>query len=471
MVEQVMVEIEVGISTNASELEKKNLDFNLDAMEEFLGNGFISSDYNGKVYFMCQPRAFEPNLMDIIINIKEIGETAIVWASIFSALKKLIKRCKGYESFINIVYLKNKKEKHIYLTNEDLNNVDILITRVEQEIGGDIHSKDIKKVAIIGNGFDLSHGLKTKYIDFLFNNKEENFIKAFKKLIESHNKNKKDDLNWCDIEGCMKSVALGIFSENFHDIIDIDSDKIIEEKMLDTNIIYNNITTLFAEYLQNNVMNKTVDIIESISEIIDEETLAINFNYTDTIKLYTNNVKYIHGSISEDGYIILGFPEDDVPDSCGGEFIKFRKDFKKEILNFRRFLKSRGYKYSDQLQDELLEHLYCLFSGRGEYLIDENEKNDSSCKYKEPSKEILEYARDNEFQIYMDQTDYSKVEEIIILGHSLAIDKNYLGLLKSKMPLLNRVILFKFEGEDVSEKIKSIYKIFGSIELIIKSYK
>lgn len=102
MVEQVMVEIEVGISTNASELEKKNLDFNLDAMEEFLGNGFISSDYNGKVYFMCQPRAFEPNLMDIIINIKEIGETAIVWASIFSALKKLIKRCKGYESFINI---------------------------------------------------------------------------------------------------------------------------------------------------------------------------------------------------------------------------------------------------------------------------------------------------------------------------------------------------------------------------------
>lgn len=53
MVEQVMVEIEVGISTNASELEKKNLDFNLDAMEEFLGNGFISSDYNGKVYFMC----------------------------------------------------------------------------------------------------------------------------------------------------------------------------------------------------------------------------------------------------------------------------------------------------------------------------------------------------------------------------------------------------------------------------------
>ena len=65
----------------------------------------------------------------------------------------------------------------------------------------------------------------------------------------------------------------------------------------------------------------------------------------------------------------------------------------------------------------------------------------------------------------------SKVEEIIILGHSLAIDKNYLGLLKSKMPLLNKVILFKFEGEDVSEKIKSIYKIFGNIELIIKSYK
>lgn len=71
----------------------------------------------------------------------------------------------------------------------------------------------------------------------------------------------------------------------------------------------------------------------------------------------------------------------------------------------------------------------------------------------------------------MDQTDYSKVEEIIILGHSLAIDKNYLGLLKSKMPLLNKVILFKFEGENVSEKIKSIYKIFGNIELIIKSYK
>ncbi len=102
---------ELGISTNLCELEKNKLNFSRKAMEEFLGNGFINNDYNGKVSFQCQPRAYEPNLMNIIINIKDIGETIIVWGSIFNAIGKFVKKCKGYEASINILYFKNKIEK------------------------------------------------------------------------------------------------------------------------------------------------------------------------------------------------------------------------------------------------------------------------------------------------------------------------------------------------------------------------
>ncbi len=268
----------------------------------------------------------------------------------------------------------------------------------------------------------------------------------------------------------MKSVALGIFEENFEDDISVDLYRTVEEKMCEINMIYNNISSSFVEYLKNNVMNETVNIKDSILEEFDKDTLAINFNYTDTIKLYTDNIQYIHGSISEDKCIVLGFHDDNVPDSFGGKFIEYRKDVRKEILNFLRFLKKKSYEYNDIMLDEFMEQLYGLFSDRGEYLMDENGKKDSSCKYKKISKEILEYAKSNDYNIYKDETDYSKVEEIIILGHSLESDTNYLRVLSSKSPLLKRVILYKFDGEDISDKVKSIYNIFGDIELVIKSY-
>ncbi len=55
----------------------------------------------------------------------------------------------------------------LHINSNDLNNIEKLVNKIEIELDYDIYESIIKKVAIIGNGFDLSHGLKTKYSDFL----------------------------------------------------------------------------------------------------------------------------------------------------------------------------------------------------------------------------------------------------------------------------------------------------------------
>lgn len=105
-----MIKIEIRVSTNASAEEKARLCIPQEAMEEFLGEGFASNDYNGCILFQCMPRAVTPSFMDVTINLKDIGEGIIAWATIVSCLVKFFKKCKGYEQAIHIDYKKNDEE-------------------------------------------------------------------------------------------------------------------------------------------------------------------------------------------------------------------------------------------------------------------------------------------------------------------------------------------------------------------------
>ena len=92
-----MVEIQVCVSTNATDKEKKRLSMPRKAVEEFLATGFAENAYDATVLLRCEPRAVPPEYMQIIVDLKELGETAIVWKTIIGGIIKLCKKCKGYE--------------------------------------------------------------------------------------------------------------------------------------------------------------------------------------------------------------------------------------------------------------------------------------------------------------------------------------------------------------------------------------
>ena len=106
-----MVQVDIFINTNASYLEKENLDVPRKAMDEFLRNGFVENAYDANITFRCLPRAVDPSFMEIIVDLKDIAETTIAWATIIGAIIKFCKECKGYEH--NLTIRKKKEDEEI----------------------------------------------------------------------------------------------------------------------------------------------------------------------------------------------------------------------------------------------------------------------------------------------------------------------------------------------------------------------
>ena len=196
-------------------------------------------------------------------------------------------------------------------------------------------------VLIIGNGFDLSLGLKTSYSDFVKS-------QEFKKLLENENllaKHLNGILtlqNWIDIENELKN-----YSKRFSR----DNDNFFLE--------FKNLSSALKEYLSNvkkpefNTNQPAIKILKAVENI---PTLIIDFNYTDTISKISEFLKLdiyneyshihhmkIHGKLDTND-LIFGV-EDSANIPSKHVFLKksvnknFKPiDFSKEILNSTNFV-------------------------------------------------------------------------------------------------------------------------------------
>lgn len=121
-----MVEIKIYISINTSDKEKEKLSIPREDMDEFLRTGFAENAYEGEVSFNCQPRAINPEYMQIIIDLKDLAESLIAWGTIITSLIKFCKKCKGYEPDLVIKRKRGEEEIEIYVkfdSNEDPNKL------------------------------------------------------------------------------------------------------------------------------------------------------------------------------------------------------------------------------------------------------------------------------------------------------------------------------------------------------------
>ncbi|KAA6322866.1 hypothetical protein EZS27_027635, partial [termite gut metagenome] len=209
----------------------------------------------------------------------------------------------------------------------------------------------MNNLVIIGNGFDLAHGLKTSYTNFIENlidrafaerhssakklgrilsipkgirNKDEiwgeihkvrldtsNTLNTLNTLLILHHLLIRTHLKcWCDIERAYFDLLLSIDSKGtikyYDDVKKLNSDFLIIKQELDN-------------YLSSQEVENCITGYETLlSYLCDYNSLVLNFNYTDTIeRLYTNEVKsnrlvHIHGELKSDSNpMIFGFSAND----------------------------------------------------------------------------------------------------------------------------------------------------------------
>lgn len=251
-------------------------------------------------------------------------------------------------------------------------------------------------VLVIGNGFDLYHGLKTNYIDFVEFSKDitktekgtkgrnwavsNSFLKCFIEVASenqswidceeeieiivtmmlkilydrsvfdttyAHNCIKKNNTSLKSYEFerlklmnrfCEKSTTQTIMFQNvyFKTYTGIDKNLVMEKLKRDLN----DLIKLFKYYLEEKVINEPVEKkSKQVKEINPDYT--IKFNYTNTYERYgisRQDVCYIHGSAQEDN-MVLGIRDIDEKDINSIYFKKYFQRIQKytDVIQWDRF--------------------------------------------------------------------------------------------------------------------------------------
>lgn len=105
-----MVEININFQMNASEEERSKLFIDREAELEFMSEAFADGSFSVKTEYGVYSRYADPDIMHIVIWLRDIGETIIVWGTILLGLKKFCEKQKGYKSNVMIIKEDTKEE-------------------------------------------------------------------------------------------------------------------------------------------------------------------------------------------------------------------------------------------------------------------------------------------------------------------------------------------------------------------------
>ena len=157
------------------------------------------------------------------------------------------------------------------------------------------------KLFIIGNGFDIHHGLRTSYADF-----RDNYAKKssslWNSLFDLYGDSIYKDMWWSDFEGMLSNVDYAhlVNSKNGNAL----------GFMKTRNFMKGILPPLFGSWIKNIRYNIAPD--SSLS--IDSDSFYFSFNYTLVlVKVYNVNdehVWHIHNSIKNPDEIIVGHDSD-----------------------------------------------------------------------------------------------------------------------------------------------------------------
>ncbi|MDV4264817.1 bacteriophage abortive infection AbiH family protein [Acinetobacter seifertii] len=289
------------------------------------------------------------------------------------------------------------------------------------------------KLYVIGNGFDVHHGLDTKYTSFGLYLKK-NYRDVYNLLLEHFGFTDLDpdfpssmlDPLWSEFESSMSGLSTdsvleanmdampNYASDDFRDrdryTLEIEMERILGYLTTDLYKAFKEfiLAVEFPEFNMGNAVN------------LDKNAMYLTFNYTDTLTYYygipDNNILFIHGKAeNDDQELILGHGVD--PENFKEKPVGPPKDLNDEEYEQWAEYQSAQYDYSFE---------------RGKHAINRY----FSATFK-GTEEIIENHKEFFSSLH-------NVDEIYILGHSLAdVDLPYFRKLKQSVkPAIKWVATF-----------------------------
>ena len=303
-----------------------------------------------------------------------------------------------------------------------------------------------KNLIVIGNGFDLAHGLETKWSDF------KDYLSQFNEELLYYLEQCAENDLWSDFEkglGKLNREEIYANALNHFDCIKNDEDDGRNHQMADH---IRNIEDLIIDETKRALNNWILSIdvyatpFENIKHILNG-ACVITFNYTQTLEmtygLNSNNVIHLHGKAenvppqTKDNY----FAPDPVPDIVIGH----GEDVSTVDVG----------SFANGMSDEIV--------------LDEVET--------EGHRDILiELKKDT--SRYMHRIDYilnsmDSFDNIYIIGHSLSpIDAPYFNAIASRTNVKTHIyITYCPELEREQEKESQVRQFFPSNSITVKEIK
>ncbi len=155
---------------------------------------------------------------------------------------------------------------------------------------------------IIGNGFDLHHGLNTSYLNFR-NYCVRNATSLWKNLSEIYGDTINRDMWWSDFENKLGNINYTSLALSYNGLA------MGEQKV--QNLFKGMLPPLFGKWIKQ--IRKSPQKDTSLN--IDTESLFFTFNYTlvleEVYHIDENNVWHIHNSVKNPDNIIIGHDSDE----------------------------------------------------------------------------------------------------------------------------------------------------------------
>ncbi|PID95443.1 MAG: hypothetical protein CSA94_01580 [Bacteroidetes bacterium] len=174
----------------------------------------------------------------------------------------------------------------------------------------------MRNLIIIGNGFDLAHGLKTSYADFISDlkrnrSKYSNIYMKNNWLINSLDEK---DKKWSDLEATYFDILTNMGNSDYINKKYKYSDILNYHNVERFNKDFEILKLCLIKYLKEEQKRfRTIAHYEELFKCFTtEETLFLNFNYTETISRYVRISQIpqiqIHGDLKNiDNPMIFGF--------------------------------------------------------------------------------------------------------------------------------------------------------------------
>lgn len=133
-----MININVLVNINGTKEQKESLYIPEDAIDEFLRTGFAQNIYEARVIYEFRPQAVSPDLLEIIIDIidevKDIGDDAGKILNIIAAVKFVIEFAKKTKGYCVNIYLKYKEGKGKMINISLDENVNEIEEKIKKEV-------------------------------------------------------------------------------------------------------------------------------------------------------------------------------------------------------------------------------------------------------------------------------------------------------------------------------------------------